>query len=145
MPALLRAARRSYGQSVGASLAAAGLDDVPRNGAFVLGGMANHSGSAGDLIRELGVSKQAGRHLIDTLVIRGYLERQVNPDDRRRQTISVTAWGRAAAGAVRAGVEAIDRSRACRPGLGGGSRRPASRTDRAGDDQEPGRRRGCFG
>jgi len=109
IPALLRAARRSYGQAVGASLAAAGFDDVPRNGAFVLGGMANTSATATDLIRELGVSKQAASQLIDTLVVRGYLDRQVNPDDRRRQTISLTERGRAAAVAVRTGVEAVDR------------------------------------
>src|SRR6266700_8113409 len=81
---------------------------MPSNGPYVLGGMANHGGSAGDLIRELGVTKQAASQLIDTLVIRGYLERQVSTDDRRRMTISLTDRGRAAAKAVRAGVEAVD-------------------------------------
>jgi DNA-binding MarR family transcriptional regulator len=108
LPALLRAARNPYTYAVRIRLASGGFDDMPRNGPFVLGGMANRGGSAGDLIRQLGVSKQAASQLIDTLVLRGYLQRQTNPDDRRRMTIELTDRGRAAAGAVRAGVESVD-------------------------------------
>jgi len=70
--------------------------------------MANHGGTAAGLVRELGVSKQAASQLIDALVLRGYLERDVDPEDRRRLTIALTERGRAAAAAVRAGVESID-------------------------------------
>jgi DNA-binding MarR family transcriptional regulator len=108
IPALLLAARGSYAQAIGARLAEAGFDDLPRNGGFVLGGMANHGGSAVEMIRGLGVSKQAASQLIDTLVLRGYLTRAVNPNDRRRMTIELTERGRAAATAVRTGVESID-------------------------------------
>jgi len=108
IPALLRAARGSYAQAIRSRLAEAGFDDLPRNGGFVLGGMANHSGSAVDMIRGLGVSKQAASQLIDTLVLRGYLTRDMNPNDRRRMTIELTERGRGAAAAVRSGVEAID-------------------------------------
>ncbi len=109
IPALLRAARGAYGTSIRHELAHAGLDDIPRNGAFVLGGMGNHGGSAGSLTRQLGVSKQAASQLIDTLVLRGYLDRTVNEDDRRRMVIELTERGRAAAAAISAGVQAIDR------------------------------------
>jgi DNA-binding MarR family transcriptional regulator len=108
IPALLRAARGAYGHAVRARLAEGGFDDLPGNGPYILGGMANRGGSAGNLIRELGVSKQAASQLIDTLVLRGYLEREINADDRRRMTIELTERGRAAAEAVREGVEAID-------------------------------------
>ncbi len=108
IPALLRAARGSYGRVIDESLAAAGFDDLPRNGSFVLGGMANFGGSAADMISGLGVSKQAASQLIDTLVVRGYLTREVNPADRRRMTIELTERGRAAAAAVRSAVEAVD-------------------------------------
>lgn len=108
VPALLRAARGSYGNAVRASLLAAGFDDLPRNGPFVLGGMANHGASVADLIEALDVTKQAASQLIDALVLRGYLTREVNPDDRRRLTIELTERGRAAAEAVRAGVEIVD-------------------------------------
>ncbi len=108
IPALLRAARVAYGEAIRVRLAAAGFDDLPRNGPYVLGGMANRGGSAGELIRELGVTKQAASQLIDTLVVRGYLARDVDPGDRRRMTIELTDRGRAAAASVRAGVEAVD-------------------------------------
>lgn len=108
IPALMRWARGSYGQAVRRSLAIAGYDDLPRNGAFVLGGMANLGGSAADMIRGLGVTKQAASQLIDTLVLRGYLTREVDAEDRRRLTITLTERGRGAAEAVRAAVEAID-------------------------------------
>jgi DNA-binding MarR family transcriptional regulator len=108
IPALLRAARGSYGHAIRAHLAAAGFDDLPRNSAYVLGGIVNHGGSASGLVRELGVSKQAASQLIDTLVVRGYLQREADPEDRRRVTIDVTERGRAAAAAVRAGVQEIE-------------------------------------
>src|SRR5271170_4737621 len=101
IPALLRAARGAYGHAVRTRLAAGGFDDLPRNGPYILGGMANHGGTAGSLIRELGVSKQAASQLIDTLVLRGYLEREVDAEDRRRMTIELTERGLAAAAAVR--------------------------------------------
>jgi DNA-binding MarR family transcriptional regulator len=104
----LRSARASYAQSVITELRDAGFDDLPRNGAFVLGGMADWGGSASDMIAGLGVTKQAASQLIDTLVLRGYLTREINPADRRRMLIGLTEHGRAAAAAVRAGVETID-------------------------------------
>lgn len=109
IPALLRGARGAYGNTVAAMLAAAGFDDLPRNGPFVIGGMANHGGAAVELIRGLGVSRQAASQLIDTMVLRGYLDRQVNSDDRRRMDIELTDRGRAAAAVVRAAVKRIDR------------------------------------
>jgi DNA-binding MarR family transcriptional regulator len=108
IPALLRAARGAYGNAIRTRLAAASFDDMPQNGPFVLGGMANHGVAAGDLIRQLGVSKQAASQLVDTLVLRDYLERRPNPEDRRRIDIELTERGRAAAQAVRAGVESVD-------------------------------------
>jgi DNA-binding MarR family transcriptional regulator len=108
IPALIRAARGAYGGEIRRRLAAAGFDDLPRNGPFVLGGMANQGVAAGDLIPQLGVSKQATAQLVDTLVLRGYLERSTNPDDRRRLDLTLTDRGRAAAAEVRAAVVAVD-------------------------------------
>ena len=50
-----------------------------------------------NLTRELGISKQAVSQLIDTMVMRGYLERHEDPADRRRMLIALTPRGRAAA------------------------------------------------
>jgi DNA-binding MarR family transcriptional regulator len=108
IPALLRGARGAYAKVVVARLTEAGFDDLPRNAPYVLGGMAGRGASAADLIRELEVSKQAASQLIDTLVLRGYLAREVNPEDRRRLTISLTDRGLAAASVVRAAVAEVD-------------------------------------
>jgi DNA-binding MarR family transcriptional regulator len=108
LPALLRASRGAYRHAIIAALAAGGFDDVPRNGSYVLGGIVNHGGRAADLVRQLGVSKQAASQLIDTLVLRGYLTREVDPDDRRRVAIAATERGQAAAAAIRQGVVSVD-------------------------------------
>ncbi len=108
IPALLRAARGAYGGAVRRRLAEGGFDDLPANGPYVLGGMANQGANAGALVRQLGVSKQAASQLIDTLVLRGYLTRQIDAEDRRRMVIELTDRGRSAAAAVRAGVEDVD-------------------------------------
>jgi DNA-binding MarR family transcriptional regulator len=108
IPALIRAARGSYAQAIGVRLAAIDCDDLPRNGPFVLGGMARWGGSAADMISGLGVTKQAASQLIDTLVLRGYLIRETDPSDRRRMVITLTDRGRAAAQAVVTGIDDID-------------------------------------
>jgi DNA-binding MarR family transcriptional regulator len=108
IPALLRAARGSYAHTIAAFLAEAGCDDLPQNGPFVLGGMANRHAAAVDMIRGLGVTRQAASQLIDTLVVRGYLSREVNPADRRRLNIELTERGRAAADAVGAAIGQVD-------------------------------------
>jgi DNA-binding MarR family transcriptional regulator len=81
------------------SLDAAGHDDIPKNGLYVIGGLARETGAhpLSELIEELRLSKQAAGQLVDTLVTRGYLKRDVDSEDRRRLTIALTARGRAAA------------------------------------------------
>ena len=105
---LLVRARGGYGNTVAAHLAAAGFDDLPRNGPFLIGGMAGRGGSAVEMIRGLGVTRQAASQLIDTLVLRGYLSREVNPDDRRRLNIVLTERGCAAAAVIRAAIGEVD-------------------------------------
>jgi DNA-binding MarR family transcriptional regulator len=108
IPALLRGARGSYARTIAAFLADAGCDDLPQNGPFVVGGMASHRAQAVDMIRGLGVTRQAASQLIDTLVVRGYLSREVNPADRRRLNIELTERGRAAAEAIAAAIGRVD-------------------------------------
>jgi len=115
-PALLRAARTAYGDAIRAALDEIGCADVPRNGAFVLGGLARNRAPMGEVVRGLGVSKQAGSQVVDTLVVRGYLERTPDPDDRRRMTVALTERGRVAATASRSAVERVDTALAARVG-----------------------------
>lgn len=107
IPALLRQARGSYGRAVAEQLAQQGFDDLPANGPFVLGGMGRDATSVA-FINGLGVSKQAVSQLLDTLVLRGYLTRQVDPADRRRMVLGLTDRGSAAAAAVREAVAKVD-------------------------------------
>jgi DNA-binding MarR family transcriptional regulator len=110
MPALLRHARVTYGRAMRSGLEAVGYDDLPRNGLYVIGGLALGAGGVplGQLIRELGVSKQAAGQLVDALVLRGYLERRVDDEDRRKLTVTLTERGRAAAAAQSAARQKID-------------------------------------
>ena len=113
-PALLRAARTVYGAAIRRALGEIGCDDVPRNGIYVIGAIARAGAPLGQIIKELGVSKQAAGQLVDTLVLRGYLDRTVDSEDRRRLTIALTERGRAAAAASRSAIERLDGELAAR-------------------------------
>lgn len=107
-PALLRASRGAYSIGIRRELHRSGFDDVPRNGSYILGGMSNRGQSASNLVRQLGISKQATSELVETLVSRGYLKRRDVPEDRRRVDLSLTVRGQSAAAAIRRGVASVD-------------------------------------
>ena len=110
LPALLRHARTTYGVAMRQALDEAGFDDIPGNGLYVIGGLALGAQDVplGQLIKELRISKQAAGQLVDALVTRGYLERTVDKDDRRKLTVTLTERGKAAAAAQTAGRESVD-------------------------------------
>lgn len=108
IPSLLRAARACYGDRIRVELAAAGFDDVPRNGAYVLGAIGTHGAPLALAVSGLGVSKQAASQLIDTLVVRGYLARTPDQTDRRRMNVALTTRGQAAAAAIHSGVRSVE-------------------------------------
>ena len=93
-PALLRAARGTYGSAIDRALSEADCDDMPRNGSFVISAILRTGAPLGSII--------------EALVVRGYLVRAVDPEDRRRLTISLTERGKAAAQAIRAAVVEVD-------------------------------------
>ncbi len=107
-PALLRGARSTYASAIRGALTDVGYDDLPPNGPYVIGAIARTAAPLGSVIRQLGVSKQAAGQLVDTLVVRGYLERSVDPTDRRRLVVRLTPRGEEAAGAVRTAAEALE-------------------------------------
>ena len=112
LPVLLGAGRMTYGRAIREGYAEAGFDDIPKLGPRLLGGIRRFGGSVGsvgDVARDFGVSKQAASKLIDTLVIRGYVERGTDPKDRRRLTIELTERGREAADIGWAANDRIDR------------------------------------
>jgi DNA-binding MarR family transcriptional regulator len=113
LPSLMRGARNVYREAVRAALTDIGCDDVPRNGVFVLTGLNRSVPEPGfspqaDVVASLGLSKQAASQLIDTLVLRAYLERRIDSEDRRRMGVRLTARGRDAAVAAQAAIDAIE-------------------------------------
>jgi DNA-binding MarR family transcriptional regulator/catechol 2,3-dioxygenase-like lactoylglutathione lyase family enzyme len=104
----MRSARGAYARSIRAQLHAVGIDDLPRNGAFILAGIDGTGGTRGDLPSDLGITKQAVSQVIDILANRGYLERSPDPDDRRRNVLELTERGQQVVDAVFRGVEAVD-------------------------------------
>lgn len=110
IPALMRHARSTYGLAMRRALEAAGYDDIPKNGLYVIGGLALGTDDVplAKLIKELRISKQSAGQLVDTLVTRGYLEREVDSEDRRRLVVTLTARGRAAAQTQTAARKRID-------------------------------------
>jgi DNA-binding MarR family transcriptional regulator/catechol 2,3-dioxygenase-like lactoylglutathione lyase family enzyme len=107
-PTLMRAARGAYASSIRAQLHAIGVDDLPRNGAFLLAGIALGEGPRQNLPGDLGVSRQAVSQVIDILVHRGYVDRNADPDDRRRIALTLTEQGQQVMEAVVRGVDAVD-------------------------------------
>lgn len=105
----MRAARGAYAHAIQRDLSAAGFEDLPRSGPFVLGGMVNLQATVADMIADLGVTRQAASQLIDRLVLRGYLTREPDPEDRRRITIGLTPRGEAAGKVVIDAIASVDR------------------------------------
>jgi len=101
LAALLRAARSSVGRAIRSALEDAGYDDVPANGPYVISATSVTGVPLAVIIERLGLSKQAAGHLVDLLVLRGYLDRQVDPEDRRRLVVLPTERGTAAALVIR--------------------------------------------
>lgn len=61
-----------------------------------------------DVVASLRLSKQMASQLIDTLVVRGYLERRNDPVDRRRMEVRLTARGQTAAITVQGAIDAVE-------------------------------------
>jgi len=118
IPALLRHARSTYGNAMRQALEEAGYEDIPKNGMYVIGGLALGAGGVplGQLVKELGVSKQAAGQLVDMLVLRGYIDRSADPNDRRKLTVALTERGRAAAVIQKDVIKKIDAELTARVG-----------------------------
>lgn len=112
LPVLLGAGRMTYGRAIRDGYAEAGFDDIPKLGPRLLGGIRRFGGSVGsvgNVGKDFGISKQAASKLVDTLVIRGYVERGTDPEDRRRLTLELTERGREAADIGWAASDRVDR------------------------------------
>ena len=109
---LLARAGRVYDITIAVALDEAEMDDLPMRGVSVLRRI--DEGDAGtplaDVLRGGRISRQHGTQLIDTLVERGYIVRETDPEDRRRMRVSLTERGRAAADAARTAMAGLNAS-----------------------------------
>jgi DNA-binding MarR family transcriptional regulator/predicted enzyme related to lactoylglutathione lyase len=110
----MRAARGSYARSIRAQLREIGVEDLPKNGAFILFGIHSGNGTPADLPSGLGVSRQAVSQVIDVLVQRGYVDRLPDAEDRRRINLELTERGQEVVEAVWRATEAVDSQLATR-------------------------------
>jgi DNA-binding MarR family transcriptional regulator len=108
LSALLQAARGTYSRAVQRALSRIGCGDLPATGAYLLTAMHWSGASLESVIRWMGVTKQAVSQAVDSLVVRGYLERSRDPSDRRRVHLTLTERGRKAGKAARSAIEGLD-------------------------------------
>lgn len=107
VPASLRAARGSYSRFIRHQLEHVDCEDLPRNGPYVVGGLANGI-SAGQLFREIGLRQEAGIRLFETLIDRGYVALGDGPVTYGVPDLVNTPRGRTAATAVGQAVHEVN-------------------------------------
>lgn len=108
LPTLLAQARLTHVREIRRRLAAAGFDDMPPTGVRVIGRLARGGTTVGEVAGAYDASKQAASKLVDSLVMRGYVDRVPAQEDRRRMNVVLTERGRAAAREVRAAIDDVD-------------------------------------
>jgi DNA-binding MarR family transcriptional regulator len=79
IPELMRLARGSYKRAIDAQYAARGIDDVPAPGGYVLAYLANGEESIPEMIEGLGIKKREYSQFMDSLVLRGFITRDIDP------------------------------------------------------------------
>ena len=108
IPELMRVARGSYKRAVDVELAGGGLEDLPTGSGYLLAYLASEEESIAEKIEGLGIKQREFRQLTDTLVVRGYITREIDPGNGS-VTLALTERGRAASEATAAGVSFVDR------------------------------------
>jgi DNA-binding MarR family transcriptional regulator len=102
---LLLGGFRAMVETAQAELAAQGYPDVRPVHEFAIRAIDAGAGSASDLGRQLGVSKQAAAKTIAVIEERGYVAGEPDPADGRRRRLTVTRKGKAL---MRAGEKIFD-------------------------------------
>ncbi len=107
IPELMRLARGSYKRAIDAQYAARGIDDVPHPGGYLLAYLANGEGSIQEMIEGLGIRKREYDEFVDSLVLRGFITRDIDPNSGRA-SFALTERGRATAEAIFEGTRLVD-------------------------------------
>ena len=107
IPELMRLARGSYKRAIDAQYAARGIDDVPNPGGYMLAYLASGEESVPEMIEGLGIRKREYNQFVDSLVLRGFITRDIDPKSGR-VSFALTERGRAAAEAIVEGARIVD-------------------------------------
>lgn len=107
IPELMRLARGSYKRAIDAQYAARGIDDVPNPGGYIIAYLASGEESIPEMIEGLGIKKNQYGQLVDSLVLRGYITREIDPTNGTT-ALELTDRGRAAAEAIIEGGRIVD-------------------------------------
>jgi DNA-binding MarR family transcriptional regulator len=107
IPELMRVARGSYKRAVDVQLAAGGFEDLPTSSGYLLAYLVNDEGSVPEKIEGLGINQREFRQLVDTLVLRGYITRDIDPANGT-VSLALTERGRAANEATFEGCSFVD-------------------------------------
>jgi DNA-binding MarR family transcriptional regulator len=91
---LLAASYRALNERLLTAMADAGLDDMRPAYGFVIRAVAAERPTVNRLAELLAVTKQSASKLVDDMVRAGFLERDPDPDDRRRVRIVLSERGR---------------------------------------------------
>jgi DNA-binding MarR family transcriptional regulator len=108
IPYLMRLARGSYGERSRALLAQSGFDDLTRNAGWVLSNLVEGRRPLSSIVGELYIGTPAANAMVDTLVVRGYVERQTDPQAPGEPMLALTERGRVAADVIQTAVDQID-------------------------------------
>lgn len=107
LPWLLRRLNQRYRATIRDRLAESGFE-LPQPGYWALMVLARGGTEAGQLMGEMGVSKQAVSKLVDVLVSSGLVDRRPNDADRRRTDLLLSARGQKAAGIIEDAARATE-------------------------------------
>jgi DNA-binding MarR family transcriptional regulator len=106
LPALIRSARGAFAQSIRQQLVASQIYDLPRNGAFMVGGLYRGE-HAGKLFHDIGLREGPLSRLLQALLERGFVEAGTGEAMFGLDDLQLTEKGRRAAQATARGVNAV--------------------------------------
>jgi DNA-binding MarR family transcriptional regulator len=109
IPELMRVARGAYKRAVDVRLSEGGMEDLPTSSGYLLAYLADNDEAIPEKIEGLGIKQRSLRQLVDTLVLRGYLARDIDPTDGTA-SLTLTERGRAANDASFEGCNYVDRA-----------------------------------
>jgi DNA-binding MarR family transcriptional regulator len=98
---LLGLAYQRFKTELELTLAEHGYDDIRSAYGYVFRALADGSLKLGELARRLGITDPGMLKIVQEMEVRGYVEREPDPDDRRANRVALAKRGRAALATAR--------------------------------------------